>query len=158
VHERLVPFGMRVLVFDPLLPGDRRDELGQAAVPDLDSLLGASDVVSLHLPLNAATHHLIDARALGRIKPGAVLINTSRGGLVDFAAVLAALDDGRLAGAGLDVFDTEPPTGEHVDRPDLVVTPHMAFYSVESIDELKSTAARTMGQALLGAPVPNRIA
>jgi phosphoglycerate dehydrogenase-like enzyme len=158
VYERLVPFGMRVLVFDPLIPAGRRDELGPAAVSSLDSLLGASDVVSLHLPLNATTRHLIDARALARMKPGAVLINTSRGGLVDFAALLAALDGGRLAGAGLDVFSEEPPAGEHVDRPDLVVTPHMAFYSVESIEELKTTAARTMSNALLGAPVPNQIA
>lgn len=158
VHERLVPFGMRVLVFDPLIPADRRDEIGDAAVPHLDSLLGSSDVVSLHLPLNATTYHLIDARALGQMKPGAVLINTSRGALVDFAAVLAALDDGRLAGAGLDVFPEEPPAREHVDRPDLMVTPHMAFYSVESIEELKTTAARTMSNALMGAPVPNQIA
>jgi phosphoglycerate dehydrogenase-like enzyme len=157
VHDRVVPFGMRVFVFDPLIPADRRKELGEAAVPSLDSLLGSSDVVSLHLPLNATTRHLVDARALRQMKPGAVLINTSRGGLMDFAAVLTALDDGRLAGAGLDVFPEEPPAGNHFDRPDLVVTPHMAFYSVESIEELKTTAARTMSNALLGAPVQSQI-
>ena len=155
VHERVLPFGMRVLVFDPLIS---RDDLGEAAVESLDSLLGASDVVSLHLPLNDTTRHLIDARALQRMKPGAALINTSRGGLVDFAELLGALDDGRLAGAALDVFPEEPPAGKHVDRPDLVLTPHMAFYSVESIEELKTTAATTMRNALTGAPVKNQIA
>lgn len=154
VHERVLPFGMRVVVFDPLISGE---DLGEAAVESLDSLLRASDVVSLHLPLNETTRHLIDARALERMKPGAALINTSRGGLVDFAALLAALDNGRLAGAGLDVFPEEPPAGRHVDRPDLVLTPHMAFYSVESIEELKSTAARTMRNALTGVPVKNQI-
>jgi D-3-phosphoglycerate dehydrogenase / 2-oxoglutarate reductase len=158
VHQRVVPFGMRVIIFDPLIPGDRRSGSSGSAVDSLDVLLGAADVVSLHLPLNATTRHLVDARALGRMKPGAVLINTSRGGLVDFAAVLQALGSGRLAGAGFDVFPEEPPAGNLVGHPDLVLTPHMAFYSVESVQELKSAAAETMRNGLTGAPVPNRIA
>lgn len=157
VHQRVLSFGMRVLVFDPLIGAERRRELGQAATGSLESLLGLSDVVSLHVPLNPATSALIDASALRLMKPGAVLINTSRGGLVDLAALLAALDDGALAGAGLDVFGEEPPAPDLLDRPDLVLTPHMAFYSAESIEELKSTAATTMGRALAGAAVPNRI-
>ncbi len=157
VHARVVPFGMRVLVFDPLISDGRRHELGDTAVDRLDSLLGSSDAVSLHAPLNATTAHLIDARALERMKPGAVLINTSRGGLVDIAALLAALNDGTLAGAGLDVFPDEPPAENLFDRPDLVLTPHMAFYSAESVEELKATAAATMSTALTGAPAQNRI-
>jgi phosphoglycerate dehydrogenase-like enzyme len=159
VHARIAAFRMRALVFDPFLPANRRDELkGGAAVDTLDALLGSSDVVSLHVPLNATTRNLIDARALKMMKQGAVLINTSRGGLVDCSALLAALDDGRLAGAGLDVFPDEPPARGVFDRSDLVLTPHMAFYSIESVDELKSTAAKTMKNALLGTPVKNRIA
>jgi D-3-phosphoglycerate dehydrogenase len=113
-------------------------ELGVAIV-DLATLLHESDYVSLHLPLGEATRHLIDARALGAMKPGACLINTSRGGLVDEDALVAALRDGHLAGAGLDTFESidpfalveEPPRHALVTLDNVVLTPHVAANSVE---------------------------
>lgn len=157
VHRRLSPFGFRVRVFDPLIDQSQRAEVGAAVSTALPTLLEQSDVVSLHLPLNNETQNMIDARALAAVKPGAVLINTSRGGLVNTAAMLAALDAGRLSGAGLDVFSEEPPAGRLLARPDIVLTPHMAFYSLESIEQLKRTAAETMAHALVDATASVRI-
>jgi glyoxylate reductase len=93
---------------------------------ELDELLAESDIVTLHLPLNAETHHLIDGRRLERFKEGAILVNTSRGGLVDTSALIAALRSGRLGGAGLDVFENEPEVpAELVALDNVVLTPHI---------------------------------
>jgi phosphoglycerate dehydrogenase-like enzyme len=94
----------------------------------LEDLLAEVDILSLHLPLTSETHHLIDAAALGRMQPTAILINTARGPLVDEAALVAALQAGRLAGAGLDVFEHEPLPGDHplLQIPNVVVTPHIS--------------------------------
>ena len=101
----------------------------------LPELLAESDVVSLHLPLTADSQHLIDAAALAIMKPGAILVNTSRGGIVDEAALIAALEAGRLAGAGLDVFATEPvdPGNPLLLRSDVVVTPHVVWYTRDTM-------------------------
>lgn len=106
----------------------------------LDDLLATSDVVSLHLPLTPATRHLLDAAALERMKPGAVLINTSRGGLVDEAALLAALDSGHLSAAGLDVFETEPVSGPHplLAHPRTVTLPHVSGRTLDNFDRMVS--------------------
>ena len=114
-----------------------------------------SDVISLHLGLTPATRHLVDAAFLAAAKPGAVLVNTARGGLVDGAALLAALEAGRLAGAGLDVLETEPP--DEVGRrlaahPRVVVTPHTAWYSEESFVALKTSVAQEAVRVLRGEP------
>jgi phosphoglycerate dehydrogenase-like enzyme len=128
VAQRLAGWGSSLIYFDPVrLAPDRERELGVAFVP-LEELLGRADVVTVHVPLTPATRHLIDARALARMKPTAVLVNTSRGELVDEAALADALRSGRIGGAGLDVLSAEPPSADHplLSTPETVLTPHVA--------------------------------
>jgi phosphoglycerate dehydrogenase-like enzyme len=128
VALRLRGWGASLVYHDPVrLTPDRERELDVAYAP-LDELLARADVVSLHVPLSAATRRLIDARALARMKPTAVLINTARGELIDEAALARALDEGRIGGAGLDVLSAEPPPADHplLSTPNTVLTPHMA--------------------------------
>jgi len=122
-------FAMPVMFADLLFHEEVAARLGAQRVP-LDELLARSDVISLHLPLTAQTRHLIDGPALARMKPGAILINTARGAVVDETALLAALRDGRLA-AGLDVFADEPlPPGNPLPMlPNVVLTPHCASHT-----------------------------
>ena len=113
--------GMTVLAYDPLTqpPADVR-------CADLQDLVSRSDVITLHLPLLESTHHVVGSELLRRVKTGAILINCSRGGLTDLDAVYGALQDGRLGGVGLDVFDPEPPERHPLfDHPDVVLTPHL---------------------------------
>jgi phosphoglycerate dehydrogenase-like enzyme len=102
---------------------------------DLDDLLGASDVVSLHLPLTPETEGLIDRRTLARMKPGAILVNTARGGLVDETALVETLTSGRLLAAGLDVLAEEPPPPDHplLSLDNVVLTPHVAWLTQETL-------------------------
>jgi D-3-phosphoglycerate dehydrogenase len=118
----------------------------------LDELLRESDYVSLHVPLSDQTRHLIGRDALAKLKPTAYLINTSRGGVVDHAALAAALAAGRLAGAALDVQDTEPPdlTQPPYNDPRVIVTPHAAFYSEESVADLRRRVAEQVVARLSG--------
>jgi phosphoglycerate dehydrogenase-like enzyme len=128
VARRLRDWNARLVYYDPRrLPSDREQALGVEYLP-LDDLLRASDVVTVHVPLNEQTRHLIDARALGLMKPTAVIVNTARGGLVDERALVEALEQGRIGGAGLDVFSQEPPPADHplFRIPKTVLTPHMA--------------------------------
>jgi len=127
--------GMRVLSYDPLV--------AEATTRDLDALLAESDVVSLHLPLTDQTRGLFDASLLARMKPGAVLVNTARGGIVDEAALAALLRDGRLAGAALDVFEREPlPAGSPLaGAPRLILTPHIGGLTLESNERVSGLIA-----------------
>jgi D-3-phosphoglycerate dehydrogenase len=120
---------------------------------DLETLLATSDVISIHAPLDGSTHHLIDARALGLIRPTAILVNTSRGGLVDHDALVDALLAGRLAGAGLDVLEQEPIPADDplVGLANVVLTPHAAFYSEESLIEMKRKVSERVLAVLSGA-------
>ena len=128
----------------PLPHGVRRSELGE--------LLAASDYVSLHLPLVSETRHIIGAAQLQRMKPTAYLVNTARGGLVDSAALAAALAAGKLAGAGLDVQEPEPPNLDEPpwNDPRVIVTPHSAFVSVESLCDLRTRTAQQVATCLVG--------
>jgi D-3-phosphoglycerate dehydrogenase len=149
VARRAAGLGMRVLGYD--IP-QVRSEPPIERVP-LERLLEAADVVSLHAALTPESHHLIGAAALGRMRPTAFLVNTARGGLVDAAALLAALDAGALAGAALDVLEGEPPDelGWRLARhPRVVATPHAAWYSEEAFHTLKTEVAREALRVLEG--------
>ena len=129
----LKPFDVRMLASDPAPDAAFAAANGVLLTP-LDELLAQADVVSVHAPLVPATRGLIDAAALARMKPSAVLINTARGGLVDEAALIAALDAGTLAGAGLDAFAEEPPKDRRLlDHPRILATPHVGGSTEEAI-------------------------
>jgi phosphoglycerate dehydrogenase-like enzyme len=125
----------------------------------LEALLAEADVISLHLPLAPGTERLIDAAALARMKPGAVLINTARGGLVDEAALTQALATGRLAGAGLDVFVHEPhDASEPLFRlPNVVLTPHIAWLTTGTFDRSFALAAENCRRLAAGQPLLHRV-
>jgi phosphoglycerate dehydrogenase-like enzyme len=125
----------------------------------LDQLLAEADVVSLHLPLMPETQHVIGADALGRMKPNAILINTGRGGLVDTSALVSALSSGRIAGAGLDVFEIEPlPSRDPIlGLPNVVLTPHVAWLTTGTFDRSFALAAENCRRIASGAPLLNRV-
>jgi phosphoglycerate dehydrogenase-like enzyme len=163
--RRAQAFDLEVLFYDPYLPPGTDLATGLRRVETLGELLAACDAVSLHTPLTEETRQIINADSLALLKPGAVLINTSRGPTVDIDAVHEALKDGRLAGAGLDVLPTEPPP-EHplirayVEREAwidgrLVLTPHSAFFSVPGQRDLRRKAVETMVAHLEGRGLRN---
>lgn len=149
---RAAAHGMRVLGFDA--DSQRPDPPAPIRRVDLAELLAESDVVSLHATLDPRSRGLLDSAALARMKPGAYLVNTARGGLMDTAALVEALDSGRLAGAGLDVLDVEPiePAVREalVRHPQVVLSPHAAWYSEEAYIQLKTEAAREGVRVLRG--------
>jgi len=126
----------------------------------LPDLLAESDIVSLHVPLTAATTRLLDARAFARMKPGAILVNTARGGLVDETALLAALGDGHLAGAGLDVFAEEPlPPGHPLFAlPNVVLAPHVAWLTRETLGRSLDVAVENCRRLQAGESLAFRVA
>jgi D-3-phosphoglycerate dehydrogenase / 2-oxoglutarate reductase len=147
--------GFLVIATDPYVTPQSMDDVGVGS-RDLLALLAESDVVSLHAPLTDASRYLIGAPELAQMKPGTILINTSRGPLVDTAALRDALEAGSLGGAGLDVLEVEPPDPDDplLGRPDVVITPHAGFYSDESIAELQRKAAEQVVAVLTGERPP----
>jgi D-3-phosphoglycerate dehydrogenase len=145
-------FGMDVDAYDPLVSPERAAALGVTLATSLETLLQESDAVSLHLPLTPQTRHLMDARRFALMKPRALFVNTARGGLVDENALLAALEGGQIAGAGLDVFEREPPAADHplLSREDVVATPHIAAATEASRDRLWRSAITQALQVLRG--------
>lgn len=142
VARKMSGWGVTLLGTDPFVDPSRAEGLGVKLV-DLDTLCRESDYVSLHVPLLPETQHLIGQRELALMKSGAILINTARGPVLDTKALLASLNAGRLAQAGLDVFEEEPPPADSPLRthPNLILTDHVAWYSEESQVELKKTVA-----------------
>ena len=132
---KAIALGMRIIIYDPYLNEKRSKEMGAELVP-LDTLLAQSDFISLHMPLNDETSHLFGEASFAKMKNTASIINTARGGLIDEVALLAALDSGKIFGAGLDVIESEAeftPTGKAlVNHPRVIVTPHTAWLSVEA--------------------------
>lgn len=155
---RAKAFGFRVVFHDPYLPAGAHKALGIERAVSLDELLRGSDVVSVHCPLTAESHHLLAARELALLRPGSFLVNTARGAIVQKTAVLAALRSGHLAGAGLDVIEDEPlRTAEEAATPNLIATCHAAFCSVEAKDEMRRSSARIAAQVLRGESPANRV-
>jgi len=146
--------GIHAAICDPAVTSLPPEE---GRVLSLDALLTEADAISLHAPLLPATRNLIGDAAIAKMKPGTFLINTSRGGLVDPAAVLRGLESGRLGGAALDVYPQEPPDTSHplFQHPHFIATPHAAFYSEASVQELQSTCAEQIAQALRGKLPPH---
>lgn len=143
--------GMRIVGSDAALPAAHPAWQEAGAEPlALDELLGQADVVTLHVPLTPETRHLLDAARIARMRPGAILINTSRGGIVDEAALAAALRAGRLRGAALDVFEQEPlPAGSPLaDAPNLILTPHIAGLTQEANTRVSDMVAAGVTMAL----------
>jgi D-3-phosphoglycerate dehydrogenase / 2-oxoglutarate reductase len=143
--------GFVVLATDPYVDDEAIAAAG--VVPrQLDVLLSEADIVSIHAPLTAQSRHLIDAKAIARMRQGAFLVNTSRGALVDTDALRGALVDGRLGGVGLDVLESEPPDAGDplLQHPDAIVTPHAAFASEQSVLELRRKATEQVVAALAG--------
>lgn len=137
----------RVLGYDPYV-----SELEGVELVDLDTLFAEADVVSLHSPLTPETHHMVNAERLASMKKRAILVNTSRGGLVDTAALADALQAGQILGAGIDVFEEEPPAA---DNPlfacrNAVLSDHTGWYSVESLENLHRMAAEEVARVLKG--------
>lgn len=153
---RAKALGMKMIFHDPYLPNGADKAVGVERVRTLDELLVQSDVLSLHCPLDDETRHLIAGRELALLKPGAFVVNTARGAIINKCAILAALREGRIAGAGLDVVEDEPlRSAEEASTPNLIVTCHAAFCSVESKIEMRSTSARIARAAVLGMPLEN---
>lgn len=141
----------RVLVFDPAVAPEVIH--GNGAEPaTLEEVFSCSDYLSLHAPLTEKTRHLVDADRLKRMKPTAILVNTARGGLVDEDALAEALAAGRIAGAGLDVFETEPPPADHplLSLPNVVLSGHVGWYSRDAVHELQRRAAEEVVRVLSG--------
>ena len=147
--------GMAILAHDEHPPDPAAIEGLEVAYDGLDGVFRRADVVSLHCPLTPATERLVDARRLALMKPDALLINTSRGPLVDSAALAAALEKGRLGGAGLDVLDAEPPPADHplLRAPNCIVTPHVAWYARASRQRLLDIAVANLRAFAEGRPV-----
>jgi (S)-sulfolactate dehydrogenase len=143
--------GMRAIAYDPLLPADAPAwrETGTARV-SLEELLAQADAVSLHVPLTDATRALLDAGRIAAMKPGAVLVNTARGGIVDETALAQALRDGHLGGAALDVFEHEPLAAGSplAGAPNLILTPHIAGVTRESNQRVSSLIAERVAASL----------
>ena len=138
--------GMKVLAYDAVSepPADVR-------CSDLADLFSRSDVITLHLPLLESTHHLVGTELLAQVKPGTILVNCGRGGLIDIDAVHAALQEGRLGGVGLDVFEPEPPTHHPLfDHPDVVLTPHLMGLSRQGTAATFTDAAQGVLDVLSG--------
>jgi D-3-phosphoglycerate dehydrogenase len=141
----------RVLVYDPQVPVEAiRAEGGEPVEPEV--IFRESDYISLHAPLTEATRQLIDAEALSRMKPTTILVNTARGELIDEAALIDALREGRILAAGLDVFDEEPVASDHplLSMPNVVLSGHVGWYSKDAVRELQSRAAREIARVLSG--------
>ena len=147
VAERAMAFGFRVIACDPTCPG-----MPGVEMVAMNVLIATADIISLHVPLTRDTMSLIDEAAVRAMKAGAVLINVSRGGLVDEAALSRALADGHLAGAGLDTFAEEPVRQDSplLEAPNVLLSPHIAHFSEQSFAELRHKAFGEMARVLAG--------
>jgi D-3-phosphoglycerate dehydrogenase len=148
VAKRMSAFGVRVITFDPYL-----EKVSQGVeLKDFDTLLKESDFISIHCPLNDSTRHLIGGEAFKKMEKKPIIINTSRGPIIDEKALIKALEQGLISGAGLDVLEKEPPDAKNqlLKMENVILSPHVGFYSEESISELKRRTAQNVSAVLMG--------
>jgi D-3-phosphoglycerate dehydrogenase len=157
--RRCLAMEMNVLIYDPYKSAAEIKAAGCEPVGDLDAALPRADFVSIHCPKNAETLGMFNAARLKRMKPTAYLINTARGGIVDEAALYEALVSGKLAGAGLDVFEQEPPPSGHslFELPNVIMAPHVAGVTREAVDRMSEQTARNILSALDGEPIRQHV-
>jgi D-3-phosphoglycerate dehydrogenase len=157
--KRCLAMEMKVLVYDPYKPAAEITAAGCEAVPDLDAALPRADFVTIHCPKSPETVGLFNAARLKLMKPTAYLINTARGGIVDEKALHEALVSGKLAGAGLDVFEVEPPpVGQPLHSlPNVIMAPHVAGVTVEAVHRMSEQTARNILSALDGEPIRQNV-
>ncbi|MBR0829676.1 hydroxyacid dehydrogenase [Bradyrhizobium manausense] len=153
--KRCLAMEMNVLVFDPYKSADDIRGAGCEVASDLDAALPRADFVTIHCPKTPETVSLFNAARIGAMKPTAYLINTARGGIVDEKALHAALSSGKIAGAGLDVFEQEPPPVGHAlfALPNVITAPHVAGVTVEAVDRMSEQTARNILSVLDGDPI-----
>jgi D-3-phosphoglycerate dehydrogenase / 2-oxoglutarate reductase len=157
ITQRLQAFGVRVVAYDPYVTAARAQQLGVELL-DLDELLGASDFITIHMPKTPETTGMIAAAQLKLMKPTAFIVNVARGGLIDEADLAAALRDNVIAGAGLDVFTSEPPKDDALTSlPNVVVTPHLGASTGEAQEKAGVSVARSVKLALEGNLVPDAV-
>lgn len=158
VLRRVDSFGFKRMAYDPYVTAEQMKMQGVENA-DFETLIKQADIISLHLPLTAQTHHLINAEVLGKMKKGAILVNTSRGGLIDTEALALKLGEGAIA-AGLDVFEKEPLSVDHplMRADNIILTSHTAWYSERSVPTLQRMAAEELVRGLTGGTINNRVA
>jgi D-3-phosphoglycerate dehydrogenase / 2-oxoglutarate reductase len=144
-------FGFKVIANDPFLPKEMFAKLNVESV-SLDDLYARADAISVHAPLMPATRGLVNAAAFAKMKKGVLIVNTARGPLIDEAALLAALDSGKVGGAALDVVTTEPLPKDSplLGRDNVILTPHTGFYSIQALEELQTKCATDVAHVLSG--------
>ena len=154
VYRKLKGFGMRILGCDPYLPPERLAELDGMKFVERETLFREADFITVHTPLNDETRHLVNARSLGWMKPTAYLVNTSRGGMVDAAALAAALKQRKIAGAAIDVFEVEPPPQDHplFGLDNVILTPHIGWASEEAGWEIRRSILDDIYACAAGRP------
>ena len=158
VASRAAAFGMNILGYDPLVPPAEIESRGGTPV-SLDDLLKRSDMITLHLPLTPQSKHLLDESAFAKMKKGVYVICAARGGIIDESALLAALNSGHVAGAGLDVFAVEPPADSSLtSHPKVVATPHIGGQTVEAQGRAAEDIATEVIAALSGKPLRWKVA
>jgi len=157
VAQRLAAFGTHVIAYDPYVPPARAAQLGIELL-SLDDLLPRADFISVHLPKTPETAGLLGKEALAKTKPGVIIVNAARGGLIDEAALAEAIKSGHVRGAGLDVFSTEPCTDSPLfELPEVVVTPHLGASTAEAQDRAGTDVAESVKLALAGEFVPDAV-
>lgn len=158
VAQRALGLGMKVMAYDPFVSDDRFSNLGVERANSLNDIYKQADIISIHLPKNKDTHHLIDEKAFYRMKKGVLIINTARGTIIDEKALEAALKSGQVGGAGLDVYEIEPCTDSPLFAlPNVVCTPHLGASTVEAQDKAGIQIAEQVRAALLGQSVSTAV-
>ena len=151
VAQRALAFGMRLIAFDPYVSRDKAREVDVEMMPTLEALLVQADFVTIHLPRTPETENFIGEREITLMKEGARIVNTARGGILDEDALVKALKDGHIAGAAIDVFETEPALRHPLfEFDEVVVTPHLGASTVEAQDKAGVTIAQMVRLALKG--------